>query len=277
MNRRAFLQAAGAAALSVPALQSQTPAGQTTAANIRLGVATYSLRQFQRDLAIRSIALMGIHCADVKDFHMPVNDTARESAEAHKKFEAAGIQIVAGGNISLTEDDEMGLRRHFDYARNCGFPIMVCAPKHSNLALIEKLAIEYNVRMAIHNHGPEFPEFPGPRAAFEAVRNMDPRMGLCIDIGHTSRAGEDIVESIAMAGPRLFEMHFKDLRDARVKESQCIVGQGVLPIPAIFRALNKISYRGTCSLEYEIDEDNPVPGMQQSFAYMRGVIAGENL
>jgi sugar phosphate isomerase/epimerase len=100
-------------------------------------------------------------------------------------------------------------------------------------------------------------------------------MGLCLDIGHTSRTGEDIVEAIASAGPRLFEIHMKDLRDARARDSQVPVGDGVLPIPAIFRQLKKQGYQGVCSLEYEIDADDPLPGMQKSFSYMRGVLAGQ--
>jgi sugar phosphate isomerase/epimerase len=103
---------------------------------------------------------------------------------------------------------------------------------------------------------------------------MDPRMGLCIDIGHTVRTGTDVVRAIADAGPRLLDMHAKDLRDLRDASSQCIVGQGAMPIAAIFRQLEAIEYRGYVNLEYEIDADNPLPGMQQSFAYMRGVLAG---
>ena len=273
MNRRELIQTSlglGAAGM----LRGQAPSPNTPA--IRLGVATYSLRSFRRDPAIRMIQKMHIQFADVKDFHLPTNDSARDLAEGRRKFEAAGIRIVAGGNVSMPESDEPSLRKHFDYARDCGFPIIVCAPTHDNLPLVERLAKEYDVRIAIHNHGPEDKHFPTPRSVLEAVGKMDSRMGLCIDIGHTARTGQDIVESIAAAGPRLFEMHMKDLRDKSAKDSQCIVGEGVLPIPAIFRELLKIRYAGVCSLEYEIDEDDPLPGMQQSFAYMRGVLAGQN-
>jgi sugar phosphate isomerase/epimerase len=102
---------------------------------------------------------------------------------------------------------------------------------------------------------------------------MDTRMGLCIDIGHTARTGADIVESIRLAGPRLHEMHFKDLKDKTAKESQVAVGEGVLPIREIFEQLIKQKYTGYCSLEYEIHETDPLPGMQTSFAYMRKVLA----
>jgi sugar phosphate isomerase/epimerase len=281
MNRRQLLgtigttigTALGAAATSATLRsQSTTPASN---APIKLGVATYSLREFQRDLAIHRIQEMGIAYADVKEVHLPQNDSPAQLAAGRHAFDKAGIDVIAGGNITLSEPDEAGLRPHFEYARLCKFPIMVCAPHRDNLALVEKLAIEFDVKIAIHNHGPEDKQFPTPRSVLEAVKNMDPRMGLCIDIGHTARTGEDIVESVRLAGPRLYEMHFKDLRD-KTKESQCIVGQGMLPIPAIFRELRKIGYTGVCSLEYEIEGDDPVPGMQQSFAYMRGVIAGQN-
>jgi len=106
------------------------------------------------------------------------------------------------------------------------------------------------------------------------VKGMDPRMGLCIDLGHTVRTGTDVVRAVADAGPRLLDMHAKDLRDLKVAESQCIVGEGKMPIPGIFRQLRQINYPGYVNLEYEIDADNPLPGMKQSFAYMRGVLAG---
>ena len=98
-------------------------------------------------------------------------------------------------------------------------------------------------------------------------------MGLCIDIGNTARTGADVVESIAEAGPRLYELHTKDLKDKTAKESQVAVGEGVLPIPEIFRQLVKQKYTGYCSLEYEINDKDPLPGMQKSFDYMRKVIA----
>jgi sugar phosphate isomerase/epimerase len=274
MNRRDviphLLALGGAGAL----LGAQS--GSPGAPPLRLGVATYSLRSFRRDMAVRMIREMGIHYADVKEFHLPYNDSAAELTAGRHQFDAAGIDVIGGGNITLKENDEPSLRRYFDYAKTCRFPIMICAPTHENLPLVEKLAKEYDVKIAIHNHGPEDKQFPTPRSVLAAVSHMDPRMGLCIDIGHTARTGDDIVESIAAAGPRLFEMHFKDLREKGAKESQCAVGEGVLPIPAIFRELRKIGYTGVCSLEYEIEEDNPLPGMQRSFAYMRGVLAGQN-
>jgi sugar phosphate isomerase/epimerase len=140
---------------------------------------------------------------------------------------------------------------------------------------IEKLVKEFNIKVAIHNHGPEDAKFyPTPQSALEVIKGMDPRVGLCVDIGHTARTGKDIVESCAEAGPRLFEVHMKDLTDTKEKASQVAVGDGVLPIPALFRQLRKMNYQGVCSLEYEIHENEPMMGMAKSFSYMRGVLAG---
>ena len=103
---------------------------------------------------------------------------------------------------------------------------------------------------------------------------MDPRMGCCIDIGHTARAGTDVVEAIKQVGPRLFNMHTKDLTDFQSKESQVAVGDGLMPMRRIFETLIAIKYNGFVDLEYEVHGDDPMPGVITSFAYMRGVLAG---
>jgi sugar phosphate isomerase/epimerase len=170
-------------------------------------------------------------------------------------------------------------RRAFEYAKAIGSPCIVCAPTKEDLPDIEKLAKEFRIKIAIHNHGPEDKFMPTPESVLDAVKGMDPLMGLCLDIGHTARTGADIVEWVGKAGPRLHEMHFKDLKDPHNKDpkvardSQVDVGDGVLPIPEIFRQLIKQKYTGYCSLEYEINTKDPLPGMTKSFAYMRKVIS----
>jgi len=268
-SRRGFLLGAGALGLARP----QGEAASSDRDDIKLGVATYSLRGFQRELAIKMIKDLNIRYASVKEFHLPYNDTPKQLADGRKKFQAAGIEVVSGGVIYLTKDEDADVRRYFDYARMCGMPMMVIGPTAETMPRIEKFVKEYNIKVAIHNHGPEDKHFPTPQSALRIVKDMDPRCGICIDAGHAARAGADLVESIREAGPRLFDMHIKDLRSIS-KDAGCPVGEGVLPIVGMFKELKKMNYAATVSLEYEIEEDNPFTGMKASFAYMRGVLAG---
>jgi len=198
--------------------------------------------------------------------------TPEELAAGRKEFEAAGLKILSGGNIDL-KGDEAKIRAMFEYAKAAGMPMIVCAPSQATIPTVEKMVKEYNIRVAIHNHGPEDKFFPSPQSVLEAVDGRDPRMGLCIDIGHTARTGVDVVESLRLAGKRLFDLHVKDLKDLKVSKSQCIVGEGAMPMREIFTTLKKMNFKGGCMLEYEIDADNPVPGMVKSFANMRKLLA----
>jgi len=240
----------------------------------RLGVCSYSVREFQRKLAISMMQQLGVSYVSVKDVHLPFTATPTEIARARSEFEKSGLKIVSGGNIDLKDEDPAVLRRMFEYARACGMPLMVAAPTHKTLPAVEKLAREFDIKVAIHTHGPEDPNFPTPQVVLRAVKDMDPRMGLCMDVGHSMRGGADVVEEIANAGPRLLDMHFKDLKNRNEKESQCDVGEGVMPVAAIFKQLRKIGYRGCVNLEYEIHSDNPLAGMLHSMGYMKGVRAG---
>jgi sugar phosphate isomerase/epimerase len=270
-SRRTFL-GASAAALAV----SRTGFGAVAddPREFKLGIATYSLRKFSRPQAIAMLKQMNVKLINIKDFHLAMNASPEEIRAGRKEFDDAGFIIEGGGNISFPKDDEQDIRARFEYAKLAGMPIIVCAPTHATLPKMEKFAKEYNIKVAVHNHGPEDKQFPTPQSVLDVVKNMDSRMGLCIDCGHTSRTGVDVVESIRVAGPRLHSMHVKDLADAKAKESQCDVGDGVLPIVGIFKQLHRMNYTGGVMLEYEINESDPMMGMQKSLSYMRGVMAG---
>ena len=152
-------------------------------------------------------------------------------------------------------------------------PLMVIGTTAANLPRIERFVKEYDIRVAVHNHGPEDSHFPGPQDVLPHIGNMDPRVGLCVDVGHTARTGVDVVDILNQSGDRVLDMHMKDLRDLKVKERQCIVGESAMPLKGIFEQLTKMSYAGYVNLEYEIDADDPLPGMKKSFANMRHVLA----
>ena len=194
--------------------------------------------------------------------------------KALDEFAKAGLTIVSAGNTDLKSEDPAVLRKYFEYARDAGIPMLVAAPTHSTLPALEKLVKEFNIKVAIHPHGPEDQHFPVPKAVLEALKGMDKRMGMCLDVGHAMRGGADVVQEIAHAGPRLFDMHMKDLKNRNEKDSQCEVGEGVMPVVAIFKQLEKVGYRGCVNLEYEINSENPLPGAQRSMGYLKGVRAG---
>jgi len=246
----------------------------TDTVGVKLGVASYSLRAFSRAQAIQMTKLLGARYINLKSMHLPYESSPAEIAAARQEIAAAGLEIVGGGLITFETDTDEGVRKYFDYAKAAGMPIMVSTCKPNVLPRVEKFAKQYDIKIAIHNHGPEDENFPSPYDVLKAVKGMDSRMGLCIDFGHTVRTGTDLVRAVTDAGPRLLDMHAKDLTDLKVKESQCIVGQGKIPIADVFRQLETMRYPGFVNLEYEIDADDPMPGMRQSFAYMRGVLAG---
>ncbi|HKO15151.1 MAG TPA: sugar phosphate isomerase/epimerase [Gemmatimonadaceae bacterium] len=256
--------------------RSRRPRDAAADGAVRLGIASYSLRKFPRAQALEMMKQLRTPFVNFKSVHLPYELSPQQLAEARREIEAAGFQIVGGGTITFGKDTDEDVQRYFEYAKAAGMPLIVgtCAPEV--LPRIERFVRRYDIKVAIHNHGPEDRHFPSPYDVLKHVRALDPRVGLCMDIGHSSRAGADIVQAAADAGPRLLDIHAKDLRDAKVKESQCIVGEGVLPIPALFRQLEAMRYAGYVNLEYEIDADDPLPGMKQSFAYMRGVLAGEH-
>ena len=247
---------------------------QSDDAAVKLGVASYSLRNFPRQQAIEMTRSLGVRYINFKSVHLAYDAASTEFAAARAELAAAGLELVGGGMITFDTDTDEGVRKYFDYARAAGMPLIVFTSKASLLPRIEKFARQYDIKAAIHNHGPEDPNFPSPYDALRAIKGMDPRMGLCIDVGHTVRAGADVVRAVVDAGPRLLDMHAKDLRDFKSVESQCAVGEGKMPIAEIFRELRKMRYAGCVNLEYEIEPDNPLPGMKQSLAYMRGALAG---
>ena len=277
-TRRSFLGCAGAA--GVGALAAVSPASakiETTPYGIKLGIATYTFRNFDRAKAIEMLHQVHATWISIKDTDQQLSHKASlaETAAARREFDDADFKVMSAGNVNMTQGKTVEeLRPIFEWAKAARLPMMVCAPTHDNLRAVEALVKEYDIRIAIHNHGPEDKHFPTPQSVLEAVRPLDRRCGLCMDVGHTERAGVDPVKTIPEAGDRLFDMHVKDLADFTSKESQVDVGDGIIAFPQLFRQLHKADYQGCVNLEYEIHGDDPLPGVQRSMSYMRGVLAG---
>ncbi len=245
------------------------------AAPFRLGVASYTLRNFNRAQVIgflKQVRVSDLNAKDVKD-HLPTD--AEQEAAAVAEYAAAGVKLHAAGTIYFPKDEDADIRSKFEYCKRAGIGVIVAGdPEPGTLPRIEKFVKEYDIRFALHNHGPEDKIWHSPLDVLKAMKGMDPRMGCCIDVGHTARAETDVVQAIHEVGPRLWNMHIKDLTNFTDKESQVAVGQGIMPVRKIFEALVAVKYKGFVDLEYEIHADDPMPGVIESFGFMRGVLAG---
>ena len=187
-TRRSFLAKSALAPLAGAALAAS--GGRLAAqeyhiggADLKLGIASYSFRKFSREKAIEMAKQLGTPYINIKDFHLKLDSTPEEIDAAKKEFADAGLTLVGCGNVSFSKDDEADIRAKFEYAKRAGFPLIVCAPTAVTLPKLEKFVKEYNIKIAVHNHGPEDKHFPTPQSVLKAVKNMDPRCGLCMDIG----------------------------------------------------------------------------------------------
>ena len=280
LSRRAFVRSGALVAAAIAAPRhvfslAQEPPSADQASPIRLGLASYTFRNFTRAQLIafmKQLNVFALNAKDVKD-HLPMDP--QEEAAALADYAAAGVKLHAAGTIYFAKDEDADIRTKFEYCKRAGISVIVAGdPTPETLPRIEKFAKEYDIRIAIHNHGPEDKLWHSPLDVLKAVKDMDPRMGCCIDVGHTVRAGTDVVQAIHAAGPRLFNLHMKDLTDFESKGSQVAVGDGIMPVRRMFEALIAIKYKGFVDLEYEVHPDDPMPGVIGSFAYLRGVLAG---
>ena len=213
---------------------------------LKIGVASYTLRKIPLDLAIKDIQRVGLKYVSIKDSHLAMKSTAEERKAVAQKFKDAGITPVSCGNVSM-KNEEADIRAAFEYARDIGLPTIVCAPNPDSMPLLDKMVKEFDIKLAIHNHGPEDKRFPAPTDVWNAVQPYDKRIGLCIDVGHAARAGDDPAEAVLKYRDRLYDMHLKDISNITPKGANVEVGPG--------RPEHQIYFAG--------DAENPVCVLRQ--------------
>ncbi len=284
LNRRALLRrgaftTAGAVLLpgsfAVAQDASSVPSGPggVTPATLRLGIASYTFRKFDRAQLLAFMKQLRMSNLNLKDVHLPMSSPEQVKAAA-AELRDAGMNLTAVGTITFNKDDDADVRAKFEYARAAGVPVIVAAPTKEVLPRIERFVREYDMRVAIHNHGPEDKVFPSPLDVLAAVQDLDERIGCCVDVGHCLRAGVDPVEAIRRAGTRVYDVHMKDLASRTEKESQVAVGEGIMPVRDVLQILINNNYTHCVDLEYEIHETDPMPGVIESVAYLRGALNG---
>lgn len=235
----------------------------------KLGIAGYSFLNFKLDESLAMMKKVDVHYLCIKDFHLPYKSTAEEIAAFHAKLKDSGVTGYAVGPIyTKTQQD---IDNAFDYAKRVGVNLVIGIPNHEDLPYLEKKVKEYDIRFAIHNHGPEDKLYPNAASVYTRVKDLDPRIGLCFDMGHNKRDNQDSVADLGKYGKRIFDMHLKNVTAATKDGKTCELGRGIIDIPAFVKMLRKSGYSGCCSLEYEKDMKDPLSGISESVGYFRGV------
>ncbi|MFB3784727.1 MAG: sugar phosphate isomerase/epimerase family protein [bacterium] len=292
LDRRGFIASTGLAALALAAPRGSAGAVESSSAsasasvsasasasasthsakNLKLGLASYTARKFSLDETLEMMKKIGMKYVTLKDFHLKMDSTKEERQEAARKVKEAGINLMGCGVVYLKNDAKQ-IRNAFEYARDAGMPVMVSAPDLDALPAVARMAEEYDIKVAIHNHGPNDDRYPSHMDAYKSAKQFGEHMGVCIDIGHTVRLGLNEVEAVHAVHDRLYDFHIKDVTGRDAQGGATEVGRGVIDIPGVLKALLEVGFTGHVALEYEKDADNPMPGMIESYAYMRGALA----
>lgn len=276
-SRRRFLQVVGVGAASLAgAGHCQAQVGSTAKERkgkpkFELGLASYTLRQFKLEETLAMTKRVGLKNICFKSMHLPLDSTPAQIRATVQKVKDAGLNLYGGGVISMKKEDQ--INQAFDYAKAAGMKVTIAAPSPEMLPVIEKKVKQYDIKVAIHNHGPGDDLFPTPAVALRHIRNLDKRIGMCHDIGHTKRYGSDPIAETKLCGDRLHDVHIKDVSAANKNGHGVEIGRGVIDIPKFLRTLIKMDYDGIVSFEYEKDAKDPLAGLAESVGYVKGVLA----
>lgn len=275
-SRRKFLKLAGTGVLAAGASSlyafPRMPVAVDKAVNtFTIGMAGYTFREFTVEKTIEMMKKIGVTNLSLKDFHMPMNSTQEKINAVLEKFKSAGINVYTVGVVYMKTKESVD--QAFEYAKMAGVKMIVGAPDYELLQYVEQKIKTYDFKMAIHNHGPDNPLYPNATDIWNHIKALDPRIGICIDIGHTTRDGEDPSVDILKYKSRIYDIHIKDVDKAEKEGKTVEMGRGIIDIPKVVDTLRKIKYSGSCSLEFEKDMKDPLAGIAESIGYLKGVMA----
>ena len=246
------------------------PAPETTEI-FNLGMAGYTFHKFDLDKTLETLKSTDVHYLCIKDFHLPFNSTDDEIKAFHAKLAEYGVTGYGVGPIYMRSKEEVD--KAFEYAKRVGVRVIVGVPNYDLLPYVNEKVAEYDMQYAIHLHGPDIDMYQDADDVWKNVKDLDPRMGMCLDIGHDRRNGKDPVADLEKYHSRVFDIHLKDVTGATKLGYSVEVGRGILDIPGFVRMLRKVKYTGVVSLEHERNSDNPFMGIAESIGYFRGVVA----
>lgn len=285
MERRNFIKSgmAGMAALAmastpIEALAAKSNEKRSANSTIKkpvpeeefhLGIAGYSFVKFDLETTLKTMQTLDLHYLCIKDFHLPLTSNEEQIAAFHQKLASYGVKGYAVGPIYMKSKEEVD--RAFAYAQRVGVPLLVGVPNYELLDYTEQVVKQYDIKLAIHLHGPDMKLYPDATDIWEHVKNRDERMGMCLDIGHNLRYGSDTLADYIKYHKRVFDMHLKDVTAPTKAGKRAELGRGIIDFPRYIKLMRKYHYTGAVSLEHEKDMDNPFMGIAESIGFFRGV------
>ena len=241
-----------------------------TGEKFKLGMAGYSFLNFDLDKTLDVMQKMDMNYLCIKDFHLPLNSTEAQIKDFHAKLAEKGVTGYAVGPIYMRSEAEID--QAFAYAKRVGVKMVVGVPNVELLPYVNKKVKEYGFNYAIHLHGPDQPTYQDADEVWERTKDLDPRIGMCLDIGHNLRNGKDPVAALKKYHTRVFDVHLKDVTGTTKAGYSVEVGRGLIDIPAFISALREVGYTGMVSLEHERNMNDPFTGIGESIGYFRAMI-----
>ena len=204
------------------------------------------------------------------------NTSVEQRAPVKAKLKALGLTPVGFGVVGGLGKDEESTRKVFEFCKDMGIGIVVAEPTETKEAydIIEKLVKEFDIKMAIHNH-PKNPlkrdyKYWDPEYVLSWVKDRDPRMGSCADIGHFVRSGIKPVDAIRILKGRIFDSHMKDLDAFGVREAKDMVwGTGKSDVAAVLNAYAEMGFYGPIDVEWEKDWLTSQPDVAKCLAWLK--------
>jgi len=267
MSRRGFV--AAAAAVSPLAVLAR----EAAAADLNLGIQMYSLRGYKAPEALRHARDIGFSFVEFYGDMFPVKSDAAAIAAMKRQLADLGLTISAHG-VNHFGGDAAANRRVFEFAKAAGIPTITADPAPEAFKNLDELVKEFDIRIAIHNHGPKH-RYNKVVDVLRAIEGHDERIGACADLGHFIRSAENPVEVIRLLKGRLYGVHLKDFKDMQDATKGVILGKGHLDVPAVVTALVQTGFpkTGALSLEYEENPQNPLEDIRQCYAVARDALA----
>ena len=269
LSRRSFVAASTLAAASLSGRGRAAADG----GELNLGIQMYSLRGYPVDEALGHVKDLGLKVIEFYPGMFPVTDDQAAIDAMKDKVSALGLTMSAYGVNRFTKDAAAN-RKLFAFAKAAGIPILGADPDPDSFASLDDLVKEFDIRIAIHNHGPTH-RYNKVIDVLDAIEKHDRRIGACADLGHYLRSGEQPTEVIRLLAGRLYGIHLKDFAEMQDKTKGVILGQGHIDVPAVFAALEQAKFPadGALSIEYEENPTNPLAEIRACIEAARAALA----